>query len=148
MALSFFCFECYLLIYVLEFLLSLIHVVHLGKMKQIGVWRAMYHAKCKWDSWMEDIQHRSRPRPYVGFLSKRSFYKLFNAWTATEANRDILFINCAPLIARSHQLPIHMDIKPSVLNLLRLISFNGLQQREVEVRTRFCSCLFMPCVTD
>lgn len=98
---------------------------------------AMYHAKCKWDSWMEDILPGSRPCLYVGFLSKQSFYKLFNAWTATEANRDILFINCAPLIARSHQLPIHMDIKPSVLNLLRLISFNGIQLREGEARTRF-----------
>lgn len=99
----------------------------------------MYHAKCKWDSWMEDIQHGSRPCPYVGFLSKQSFYKLFNAWTATEANRDILFINCAPLIVRSHQLPIHMDIKPSVLNLLRLISFNGIQQGEGEGEPGFAT---------
>lgn len=73
--------------------------------------------------------------PICGVLSKQSFYKLFIAGTATEANRDILFINCAPLIARSHQLPIHMDIKPRVLNLLRLISFNSIQQREGEARS-------------
>lgn len=72
--------------------------------------------------------------PICGVLSKQSFYKLFIAGTATEANRDILFINCAPLIARSHQLPIHMDIKPRVLNLFRLISFNSIQQREGEAR--------------
>lgn len=87
--------------------------------------------------------------PICGVLSKQSFYKLFIAGTATEANRDILFINCAPLIARSHQLPIHMDIKPRVLNLLRLIFFQqhptawgGSKERGLR------SCLFMPCPGD
>lgn len=124
------------------------HLVHLGKW--ITNWCLGGDVPCKMqmDSWIEDVQHGSRPCPYVGCLSKQSFNKLFNAWTATEANRDILFINCAPLIARSHQLPIHMDTKPSVLNLLRLISFNDIQQREDEVRAWFGSCLFMPCLAD